>query len=153
MANNVTIKIDLLSASSNGEALQYHLDDAFFTSLEQEEIVGGDVDAVVRVKSSSSDYYEVAYTLNGTVCVLCDRCLETLAISLKTSDAVRIYVGDGEPTDLDAKVLTGRNLVYDLAWDLYETLALSLPTKRVHPGGDCNPNMLDRILLDVDQDV
>ncbi len=76
----------------------------------------------------------------------CDRCLDDLVYDVDLSDSVLVYGGDGEPANDEAKMLPSRSYVYDLSWDVYESVVLSLPLQRVHAEAECNSAMMKYLL-------
>lgn len=120
---------------------------ALFEAFGSAEIKGGDCDVeVVLTKAETQLVADV--TIRGGVVVACDRCLEDCRVPVdfegrlvvKFSDEVREY--DGEVLWL----LPGEDEV-DLAQYIYESIVLSLPYQRVHPEGECDPEMLRRFRI------
>ena len=64
---------------------------------------------------------------------------------VKFSDEVHEY--DGEVMWM----LPGEDRV-ELAQYIYESIVLSLPYQRVHPDGECNPDMLERFRIVSDEE-
>lgn len=87
-------------------------------------------------------------TVDGSVVVECDRCLEDCRVPVhyegqllvKFSDEVREY--DGE-----VMWLLPMEDEIDLTQYIYESIVLALPYQRVHPDGECNPEMLKRFRI------
>lgn len=120
---------------------------ALFEAYGSAEIKGGSCRAhVALTKTDTQLVADVA--IRGEVVVACDRCLEDCRVPVefegrllvKFSDQVREY--DGEVLWL----LPGEDEV-DLAQYIYESIVLSLPYQRVHPEGQCDPEMLRRFRI------
>ncbi len=62
-------------------------------------------------------------SIEGSVTVACDRCLEDLDIPVETSFE-ESYVPEGDELDLSQ--------------DVYDFICIALPLQRVHPEGECN---------------
>ena len=62
---------------------EYHLDEEFFKSIEQEDILSGDLDAYVSVKKTI-DAFEIDLEIDGEIVVTCQRCLDELTLPIYT---------------------------------------------------------------------
>ena len=132
--------------------LVLHLDDEFFNSLEQDEITGGDVEVTLRVKQGAGGIFHFNYQMKGTARVLCDRCLEEVALPVDFSDSVQIAHGDPEEDNGDTIINPFSQLTYDIAWDMYELIDVHFPLQHVHAEGECNPDMLSRFSTEEDSE-
>ena len=101
--------------------LDWHADGQFFASFENSEIKDADLDIAVDI---DNDEFEIAVEcrIQGTVTVICDRCLEDLVLPVSTS------FEEDETLDLNQ--------------DIYDFVCLSLPMRRVHLDGECNEETL-----------
>ena len=120
----------------------FQVDDALFEAYDREEIKGGKCE--VRVKLDRKEtMLELNVIISGEVICECDRCLEDCAVAVD-------YVGDlvvkfsDEIDDYDGEVmwLSPAEDTLDLTQYIYESIVLSLPYRRVHPDGECNPEMI-----------
>lgn len=123
---------------------QCHLDDAFFEQLDQDVIVGGDVDVKVKVRKGSGDILTFHFTMAGNVRVLCDRCLDEVTLPVGFSDSVQVAQGDPDDDTGDVVIIPFSQQSYDYSWDMYELIDIHLPLQRVHAEGECNADMLTR---------
>lgn len=98
----------------------------FFEDFGNQEVLDADikVNAVIVVKSMSA---HVQAEISGSVSVPCDRCLDAVALDVDTSFE-QDYVPEGVELDFGQEV--------------YDYVCLSLPLKRVHEAGECNPEAL-----------
>lgn len=126
---------------------RFAVDKSLFEEFESSEIKDGKCDVAVDLDRQESQLV-LDISISGYVVVECDRCLEDCRIPIdfmgrllaKFSDEVREY--DGEVIWL----LPGEERV-DLTQYIYESIVLSLPYQRVHPEGECNPEMLERFRI------
>ena len=126
---------------------RFAVDKSLFEAFENTEIKDGACEVRVDLNREESQLV-LDVSISGHVVVACDRCLEDCRIPIdfegrllvKFSDEVREY--DGEVLWL----LPGEEQV-DLAQYIYESIVLSLPYQRVHPEGECNPEMLERFRI------
>lgn len=131
-----------LSTTPLGQHVQeYTLDDAFFSSLEQDEILGGQCKASVEmnVREASTT---VHINITGTVKVTCDRCLDPMEVQLDPiEDRVLLKLAPEAGEDDNAIYVAESQPVFNLSWFMYELIAVSLPVVHSHPEGQCNPQM------------
>ncbi len=145
MPNTDALTIDLFAAAQSGKVVTFELTDTFFETVEQDEILGGTAHVEATVKAKAADYFEVTYSIAGSIRVACDRCLDEVTYDIETEDSFLVFYGEGEPTNDEAHILPPRTNTFDMAWDAYESIELALPLQRLHEEGGCNPEMLDRL--------
>ena len=122
-----TAHIVLLDKLELGEHLfDFQLDNSYFSTIENSELLGGTVDVKVRLILHEEDF-AVDMDIVGQVQVTCDRCLDSMDVD------VDIYEEEMELED-DPKQL-------DLAWLAYELIIVNLPLVHSHQDGGCNPEM------------
>ena len=122
-----TAHIVLLDKLELGEHLfDFQLDNSYFSTIENSELLGGTVDVKVRLILHEEDF-AVDMDIVGQVQVTCDRCLDSMDVD------VDIYEEEMELED-DPKQL-------DLAWLAYELIIVNLPLVHSHQDGGCNPDM------------
>ena len=128
-----TAHIVLLDKLEIGEHLfDFQLDNSYFSTIENSELLGGTVDVKVRLILHEEDF-AVDMDIVGQVQVTCDRCLDSMDVD------VDIYEEELELEE-DTKQL-------DLAWLAYELIIVNLPLVHSHQDGGCNPEM-DALLQD-----
>lgn len=142
MISMEALHIDLKATSREGKELTFSLDDAFFDSLEQNEILGGEVNVRLKVAEGAGDFFKLGICVDGTVRVECDRCLAEVVLPVHAADSFE--VGDSEEGDFLRSLPAGSN-VYDTSWDIYELVVLALPARRVHGEGECDAEMAERL--------
>lgn len=144
--------IPLAEAAASSAPLHISLDDNFFASLEQQEITGGEVEVELSVKQTSASLYKCEVKAKGRAVVVCDRCLEPLALEVDVEDS--FSVKDGSPSEHDdgeLRYMQAGHSDYDASWELYELIETSLPLQRVHPEGQCDKEMLARFTREPDE--
>lgn len=145
------LRIDLKEINRKDYPQTLTLDDSFFASLDQDEILGGCAEVKLDAREKAGGICQLKYAVSGTVRVLCDRCLDEMEISVEAADEVELCCGDPgcgsawDAGDGDAKVVPAGERYYDPSWDIYETIALSLPIQRVHGEGQCNESMVEQL--------
>lgn len=121
----------------------------FFESFENSEILDADLQAEVETEKSGQ-YIGIDCHISGTVSVACDRCLEPLTVPVETEARLSVKFGTGGEDDGDEDGSSDREIVwlpkdntdFDLAQVIYDYVCLSLPLLRMHPEGECNPQVM-----------
>ena len=113
---------------------EIRLDDAFFSSLEKTEILGGEVSAKAILQLREEDY-TLKISVHGTVFVVCDRCLDPMPLEI--DDEQEIWSDDEE----DNNQLPKTNHQLDLSWLAYEIVSINIPIVHSHQAGECNKQM------------
>lgn len=153
MQSENLLNINLAHADEAAKRLDIELTDSFFANLEQEEISGGDLHAVIHLKASAPDIFTIQIHVEGKVTVACDRCLEPLSIPVDASDTIKVKdAAPDESDDPELRYLEARQSSYDLSWDVYEIVETALPMQRVHPEGECNEDMVSYIIREDEAD-
>ena len=143
------LNIDLRVAARENKAASILLGDEFFNSLDQEEINGGNIQVVLNITEPTTNRFKIRLAIEGSVSVMCDRCLEDVSLEVEAEDEFTIATDETEGEDEDIRVLpVGNGYKYDFSWDIYEFTALSLPIQRVHDNESCNAEMAN-ILKDI----
>lgn len=130
----------------------FTVDKSLFEAFGSTEIKDGHCEVAVVLDRGES-MLTLDVTIEGSVVVACDRCLEDVDIPIhykgellvKFSDEVHEYDGD-------VMWLLPMENELDLTQYIYESIVLSLPYQRVHPEGECNPDMLKRFNIVTDDE-
>lgn len=131
----------------------FEVDGSLFEEFGSTEIKDGACEVTVALERGEA-MLTLDVTVDGSVVVECDRCLEDCHIPVhyegqllvKFSDQVHEY--DGEVIWL----LPGEDEI-DLKQYIYESIVLALPYQRVHPEGECDPEMLERFRIVSDAEL
>ncbi len=120
----------------------FEVDDTLFAAYECRDIRGGKC-SVKATMLKSDQQMEFDFHITGDVICECDRCLEdcTIPIEYKGHLVVKISNEQGE-YDGEVMWLSPADDEINLTQYIYESIILSLPYQRVHPEGECNPDML-----------
>ena len=123
---------------------QYQLDNLFFAELDAPEVQKGKVDVTLKVRKTSG-VYQLDFHTEGHVVVICDRCLDEMVQPIETDDRLRVKLGAEYSEDDDMVVVPEEDGYINVAWFIYEFIALSIPMKHVHAPGKCNKEMVDKL--------
>ena len=117
---------------------EYELDRKFFEAIDGDEVRKGNVTVTVTVKRTSSTF-ECNFELNGVVQVPCTRCLDDMDQVVESKNRLIVKFGQEYSEESDEIVIIPEDEgEINIAWFLYEFIALSIPIKHVHPVGECN---------------
>lgn len=126
---------------------RFEVDGALFEAFESTEIKDGRCEAEVALERSEAQL-TLDVKITGYVVVECDRCLEDCRVPIDFEGQLLVKISD-EVHEYDGEVmwlLPAEDLV-DLSQYIYESIVLSLPYQRVHPEGECDPEMLERFRI------
>ena len=141
-----TYQIDLknLSLSDNYE-FDYVLENEFFESVDGPEVRQGKVNVSLSVLRMSSAF-ELNFRTEGIVTVICDRCLEDLEIPVETINRLIVTFGEMYTETSDEQVIVSEDEGFiNVAWYMYEFIALAIPIKHFHEPGECNEEMASKL--------
>ena len=136
--------VDLKGLKGDTLELAFELDNKFFADIEGEEFQRGSVKASVTVKKGR-EVFDFVLALKGNVVVPCDRCLDDLTIEVETESVLKVKMCDSYADDGDIVVVPEVDGGVNIAWYLYEFIALALPMKRIHAPGKCNHEMTSKL--------
>lgn len=124
----------------------FEIGDTFFQLFEGSEIEHGTLVVEVLLDKQPS-CMQVSVNIKGMVELVCDRCLDNLALPVSTGGelAVRFGKADQSNPDDDLIVLDPAEGEIDLSQYIYDSINVSLPLQRVHPEGQCNPEMMEKL--------
>ena len=123
---------------------QYQLDNEFFLDLDAPEVQKGQVNVTLKVRKTSG-VYQLDFQTEGKVVVICDRCLDEMEQPIETEDRLKVKLGS-EYSEVDDMVIVPEEEGYiNVAWFIYEFIALSIPMKHVHAPGKCNKDMVSKL--------
>lgn len=131
---------------------RFEVDGSLFEEFESTEIKDGACEVTVALERGEA-MLTLDVTVDGSVVVECDRCLEECRIPVHYQGRLLVKFSD-EVHEYDGEVmwmLPGEDRV-ELAQYIYESIVLSLPYQRVHPEGECNPEMLERFRIVSDRE-
>ena len=134
------LNIDLSLLEDGVSEQHYVLDDSFFSGLEQDAILGGHLEADVRLLAHEEEV-QLTLSLQGKVSVPCDRCLDPVEVEVEAEDELIVKLADHDDEDDNAIYVNRQKPVFNLGWLLYEETETALPIVCRHRKGECNPQM------------
>ena len=123
---------------------EYKLDNQFFADLDAPEVQKGLVNVSLKVRKTSG-VYELWFHSEGKVIVTCDRCLDEMEQLIETDDQLKVKLGADFSEINDIVIVPEDDGYINVAWFIYEFIALSIPMKHVHAPGKCNKEMVNKL--------
>ncbi|AVM59105.1 hypothetical protein C3V43_14225 [Bacteroides heparinolyticus] len=138
-------KIDLKGMRTDTCKYEFVLDNLFFANIDGPEVQKGKVNVVLLVKRTSRAF-ELNFQTEGVVWVPCDRCLEDMEQPVDSTDKLLVKFGREYAEEGDNLiVIPEEEGEINVAWFMYEFVALAIPMKHVHAPGKCNKTMTSKL--------
>ncbi|MFZ4455105.1 MAG: YceD family protein [Bacteroidales bacterium] len=143
-------KFDIYNISLKGHqedirTFEFLLDNDFFKKIDGNEVQKGKLTVELTVKKTVASY-EFTFVINGTVQVPCDRCLDDMEVLVETTEKLFVKLGKEYTEESDNLiVIPEEESEINLAWFIYEFVALCIPMKHVHGPGKCNKTMSTKL--------
>ena len=143
--------IPLSGLAQGGTQFNWRADGKFFGNSGNSEILDAALAVAVHVEKSAR-YFGVDAVITGWVKVLCDRCLEDLFLNVDTGFRLSVKFGETAETadagDREIVMIPEGSAELDLSQYVYDYTCVSLPMRRTHPEGECNPDMVRYLSTD-----
>ena len=138
-------KIDLKGMQADSAKYEFVLDNLYFAHIDGPEVQKGKVNVTLTVKRTSRAF-ELSFQTDGMVWVPCDRCLDEMELQITSSDKLMVKFGHEYAEEGDNLiVIPEEEGEINVAWFMYEFVALSIPMKHVHAPGKCNKAMSSKL--------
>ena len=157
MLNLEAYNISFKKLTDKAYIFEYELNNLFFNLLDDVEITEGDLDAKVRIVNSQG-FYNLEIAIDGFVFVPCDRCLDDMRQAVTGSSEFLVKFGKATEEADDTIYISEESGMLNIAWLMYETIALHIPMIHTHSEDECNEEMLNKLYehityeLDEDED-
>ena len=124
---------------------EFVLDNLFFANIDGPEVQKGKVSVELVVKKTSRAF-ELNFQTDGMVWVPCDRCLDDMEQLVSSTDKLLVKFGHEYAEEGDNLiVIPEEEGEINVAWFMYEFVALAIPMKHVHGPGKCNKAMTSKL--------
>lgn len=140
MGKFTEFKVQLRGLSDGTHTFDFHLGRQFFENMENADVRDADLNVKLTV-TARGGHFDFAFKIEGNVTTLCDRCLDDLVLPIDTSYHVMVEYGDDYNDDDDLLIIPQSDNYLNVAYMIYDTVALAIPIKHVHPMGKCNKQM------------
>ena len=143
MSNKYTIRFSGLSLDAH--QFEFSASDDFFAAIEFGEIRKGNLKVKVDLLKEET-MLQLDFYISGTVNIMCDRCSELYDQEIKGVNQLLVKFGNDMFLNTDDILIVprGESEISIASW-IYEFTHLLLPQRRVHPKGECNQEVVDRL--------
>ena len=135
-----SLKIDLKGLKEEETSLDFALDDSYFEALDGADVKKGSLHVSVSIRKATG-FFEFDFHTEGTIVIPCDRCLDDMTLPVDTDNRLIVKLGSACSEEDDIIVVPENEGILDMAWFIYEFVALVIPIRHVHAPGKCNPAM------------
>lgn len=144
--------VDIKELRPGEHIYNFDVDDSFCAEFEGSELSRANVGINLNLLKHSN-MLELHFNIEGTVEVVCDRCLERFFIPITYNGDVFVKIFDSIPDedkDEDVWFISSNESELDLAHYIYESICLSLPIQRFHGilgtlEEDCDNEMMEKL--------
>lgn len=138
-------KVELKNLSPGVHQYEYFLENKFFVDIGGDEVQKGKVKVNLTVKRTSM-VFDMNFQLEGIVYVPCDRCLDDMELPVSTQNKLVVKFGKEYAEESEEIVIIPEEEgEINLAWFIYEFIALAIPMKHIHAPGKCNKTMSSKL--------
>jgi len=138
-------KVDLKNMQQNVQECEYLLDNRFFADIDGEDIQKGKIKTRLTI-TKRGGAFDLSFVFKGIVIVPCDRCLDDMDLPIETTAHLIVKFGKDYSEESDEIVVIPETEgIINLAWFLYEFIALAIPIKHIHAPGKCNKQMTSKL--------
>ena len=123
---------------------EYNLDNEYFAKIDSPEVKKGNVKATVNVQKKIATY-ELAFKVEGNILIPCNRCMDDMDQYIKHEEKIEVKFGKNYTEENEIVVVPESEGSINVAWFLYEFIVLNIPIKHIHPPGECNKSMVDKL--------
>ena len=144
MKEDFIVPVNGLAAGKS--EFSWHAGKEFFAGFDNEDIIDADVSVRLEAQKNGREV-SLDLFLDGSVTVLCDRCLGNLEIPVSDERGFTVEYGVGEDDmaeegGREVLVLPSTDSALDMAQTVYDYVCLAIPIQRVHPEGGCDPDVV-----------
>ena len=146
MVENKEFIIQIKGLQIGKHLYSFPISGAFFRSFENSQILDADLEAEVILEKGSG-WMNVTAEVAGDVTVECDRCLDDVVLPMDFDCTMAVkFAKSVEDDDGDEFIIMDpTDCELDLTQFLYDYVCLNLPLQKVHPEGECNREMMEKL--------
>lgn len=135
--------VELKDLKDQQASYQWIVDQEFFAIVDGDEVQKGSVDVNLTV-TRLTGAFKLEFQVAGNVIVTCDRCLDDMTLPIENTGELKVRLGEDFGDDGDVVIVPESQGFVNVAWYIYEFIALAIPIKHVHAPGKCNKGMMDK---------
>jgi len=135
-------KIGFQGLKDGDHDFEYRIKEAFFLAFDSEVGQGADIEVNVLMEKKSN-MLTLSVDFQGELAFDCDRCNEPCDIGIEGKHTLYYkFTNDDGSEDDDVYFIGPQDMEIDISRPLYEYIILSIPARRVHEEGECNPDVI-----------
>ncbi len=129
---------------------EFEIDNRFFEAFEYSEYKTGSLNVIVDMEKQQRMLI-LAFSVTGTIDVVCDRCLGIFPLEIKGENNLFVKFGsDNHEESDDVVVIPEGETRFDAGHYIYEYIVLSVPIRHIHPESEdgtsgCDPEALKKL--------
>jgi uncharacterized metal-binding protein YceD (DUF177 family) len=133
-------RLDLFNLKIQAYNYTFEVDDDFFNAFETDMVEGGKLSVELKL-SKSETMIQLHFSIQGSVCLICDRSLEGFDYPINTQEKLILKYGEtAEQVDDNLEIITTSTTEINLAQYIYEFILVNVPMKKLHPRFQENDN-------------
>jgi uncharacterized protein len=137
--------IPYIGLKQGDHRFEYSVNELFFEELGYSEIKKGLFNVNLDLMKQSS-MMTLHFKINGSLTVICDRCLDEFVMPIEAEQKLFVKFGDETHEETDEIFILSRNeQELDISQFIYEYIILAIPPVCMHPEGECNPEFLKKL--------
>lgn len=140
--------IQFVGLKEGKHLFEYLIDNTFFEAFNYNEFFNSSIKIDLDFVKKST-LFELTFTFNGTVNIPCDTTNEPFDQPIETSSYLVVNFGqEFNDENEDLLIIPHEAYQFSIAHYLYETIVLSIPTRRIHPkvlDGTMQSETLDKL--------
>ena len=137
-------KLNLRGLPIGNHHFEYAVDSEFFRNMESADIRSGNVDVELDL-IYDGNAYSFDFSFKGEIIIACDRCLDDMPLPIDTTYHLTVKYGDSYDEKDDLLIIPESDSYFNVAYTVYDSIALEIPLRHVHPAGQCNKAMAARL--------
>lgn len=137
-------KVDLRGMKAASATFSMDIDNEYFANIDGPEVQKGKADVITTVTANHGKF-DIRFDIHGMVIVTCDRCLDEMELPINTTGNISVKLGETFGEEGDTIIVPEKDGFINVAWYIYEFVALAIPIKHVHAPGKCNRDMTTRL--------
>ena len=142
MEKNNEFLIPVSGLALGDHSYHFEINDDFFDGMDYSEIQQGKVAVDLDVDRQETMLI-LHFDIKGSVRVACDRCADEFDQPIESQQEFFIKLGTENAEESDDVAVVAADLnEFDVRPLVYEYIILAIPMHRVHPEGECNPEVL-----------
>ncbi len=148
MELNKNFNIKFAGLKNGKHVFNFEVEETFFDyfTVESEEVDFPEVLGKVEVLlDKMSTMLTVDVVLNLTWNTWCDLCGEDLSLDVHSTNRFFVKFGTEDSLNEDILVLPHNEFEFNISPFIYEFIITSLPSKKKHKDGECNPETIEKL--------